>query len=45
MLKAARYYKKLGFSVIPIAPGKKAPPIIEWEEYQHKLPTDEEITK
>jgi len=45
MLKAARYYKKLGFSIIPISPGKKSPPLIDWEEYQHKHPTDEEITK
>ena len=44
MIKAARYYKKLGFSVVPVAPGKKFPPLVEWEEFQHRQATDEEIT-
>lgn len=46
MLKAALYYKnKFGFSVIPIAPGKKSPPLVEWEEFQNRKATDEEITE
>jgi len=45
MLQAALYYKnKLGYSVIPIAPGKKFPPLVEWEEFQNRKATDEEIT-
>jgi len=46
LLRSALYYKnKLGFSVIPVAPGKKSPPLVDWEKYQHELPTDEEIKK
>lgn len=43
-LKAALYYKQnLGYSVIPVGLLKK--PLIEWKEFQNRLPTDEEIVK
>ena len=44
LLKTALYYKKnLGYSVIPVGWTKK--PLIEWKEFQKRLPTDEEIIK
>lgn len=43
-LKAALYYKNnLKFSVIPVGLTKK--PLIEWKEFQSRLPTDEEIIR
>lgn len=43
MKEAALSYLKQGRSVIPVAPGKKHPPLVKWEEYQKKLPTEEDI--
>lgn len=36
-------YLKLGFSVIPV--GQKKKPLVKWEEYQQRRPTEEEINK
>ena len=35
------YLNKWGFSVIPLLPNKK--PLIKWEEYQQRKPTEKEI--
>ena len=40
---ALKYLKTYHFSVIPCGKNKKA--LIPWEEYQKRLPTEEEITK
>jgi len=40
-LKAALYYQKQGFSVIPVNADKK--PIIKWEEFQKRIASPEEI--
>jgi hypothetical protein len=32
-------YLRLGFSVIPIRYLEKAPPLVRWEEFQHRQPT------
>ncbi|MCB1116040.1 MAG: bifunctional DNA primase/polymerase, partial [Chlamydiia bacterium] len=43
-LEAARSYVARGFSVIPIrANGKR--PAEDWEQYQHTLPTGEQLTE
>ncbi len=42
LLEAALNYLSLGFSVIPVA-GKKS--VVEWAEYQRKLPSMEEVKK
>lgn len=42
-IKLTTYYLSLGFSVIPVGQDKK--PLIKWEEYQRRKPTDEEIKK
>jgi len=39
---ALTYLKKYHFSVIPIPKGKKYP-VIKWEEYQKRLPTEQEV--
>jgi hypothetical protein len=41
LLEQALDYLHRGYSIIPLS-GKKA--IIKWEEYQHRLPTEPEIT-
>ncbi len=41
-LAAARYLVSEGFSVLPIKPGAKAPPVA-WAEYQQRYPTDAEL--
>ena len=42
VLKAALFYRGLGWSVIPCeARGKK--PLVKWEPYQHEAATEEEI--
>lgn len=43
LLAAALEYEAMGFSVIPIKPGEKAPPLVSWEQYQNIKPTAEEI--
>lgn len=40
-LRAALYYRKMGFSVIPVKRNKR--PCIEWKVYQTKHPTEQEI--
>lgn len=40
---AALAYLKQGRSVVPVAPGKKYPPLLKWEPYQSKLPTEAEV--
>jgi len=43
--EAAKFYvKEYGLSVIPLA-FKDKRPIVEWKEYQERLPSDEELTK
>jgi hypothetical protein len=42
MLKAALRYRALGWSVIPINPRSKKP-LIEWDEFQQRLPSQDEI--
>ena len=41
--QALEYVNKWGFSVIPLLPNKK--PLIRWEEYQSRYPTEEEIIR
>lgn len=41
-LKVFSYYRKLGWSVIPIGGDKK--PLVKWTEFQSRLPSDDEIT-
>lgn len=41
---AARYYRVRGWSVIPIGAGSKRP-LVRWEEYEYRLPTEEEILR
>jgi hypothetical protein len=41
MLEAALRYLGYGWAVIPCGKDKKS--IIKWEEYQHRLPTEEEV--
>jgi hypothetical protein len=40
--EAALSYQRRGWSVMPIAPATKKP-IIKWEEFQRRLPTEQEI--
>ena len=44
ILDAALEYLEMGFSVIPVQRANKKP-YIQWEEYQHRLPTPEEVQK
>ncbi len=43
LLEAALQYAEIGFSVIPIKPKDKAPPLIDWIEYQEKKASKDEI--
>jgi len=45
MIKAALYYQKMGFSVVPIVPQKKAPCLVKWKDYQSQMATIEQITE
>ncbi|HWO07793.1 MAG TPA: bifunctional DNA primase/polymerase [Candidatus Paceibacterota bacterium] len=36
-------YRELGFSVFPITPGAKNPPLVKWKEYQNRHATPEQI--
>lgn len=45
MKAAALAYLAQGRSVVPVTPGKKHPPLLRWEEYQHRLPTEAEVTE
>lgn len=42
-IKHTTYYLSLGFSVIPVGQDKK--PLIKWEEFQKRKPTEDEIKK
>jgi hypothetical protein len=45
-LAAARRYRSLGLSVIPIRPdGRKAPALDSWKEFQRRLPTERELVE
>jgi len=39
---AARIYLARGWAVVPIEPGGKRP-LVRWEEFQHRLPTKQEV--
>lgn len=43
ILAEALRLQGLGFSVIPIVPGAKAPPIVRFQKYRERLPTVDEI--
>ncbi len=43
-MDAALAYRQRGWSVFPIHPRTKKP-IVRWSEYQHRLPTEQEIKK
>lgn len=42
-IKHTTYYLSLGFSVIPVGQDKK--PLIKWEQFQKRKPTEEEIKR
>lgn len=42
-LEHALYYESLGFSVVPVRAGDKAPTMIKWEPYQKQKATPEQI--
>lgn len=44
ILEAARKYLAKGYSVIPIKKGEKYP-LIKWDEYQDRLPTESDVCK
>ena len=39
---ALKYINELEWSVVPIIPGQKNPPV-KWKEFQKRLPTEEEV--
>ena len=41
VLSAAKAYRQLGFSVIPVLDTKK--PKVDWKEYQDRIATEEEL--
>lgn len=43
-LRAAKRYLSLGWSVIPLKPNSKEP-LIPWQEFQKRLPTEQELMK
>jgi hypothetical protein len=43
LLDHALEYEKLGFSVVPVKPGNKAPTLVKWEPYQKERATPEQI--
>lgn len=43
LLQAARHYKSLGFSVVPVNFNKKS--LISWEPYQYEIITDDVLTE
>lgn len=43
MLNFALKYRRLGLSVIPLAPGSKVPLIPSWKPFQERLASEEEI--
>jgi hypothetical protein len=42
IMKAAANYVEMGWSVIPLRPGSKIP-LIDWKDFQHRLPSLEEL--
>jgi len=45
MKDAALAYLAQGRSVVPVTPGKKHPPLLRWEEFQKRLPTEAEVVE
>lgn len=45
MLEKAIAYHRLGLGVIPIKAKSKNPPLVQWEQFQRRRPTEDEITK
>lgn len=43
ILKAALAYAEMGFSPIPLKPRSKVPDLRRWQQYQNRLPTEEEL--
>lgn len=39
----ARAYLAAGWSVVPVTPGQKHPPLLKWQEFENRRPTPEEI--
>lgn len=44
MMGFAEKYRVMGYHVIPLPEGKKAPPPLGWDEYGRRAPTQEEVT-
>ena len=42
--EAALFYRRRGWSVFPISPVSKKP-LVDWYEYQNRLPTEQEIAE
>lgn len=45
MLECALRYLKAGYSVVPCLNNKKSPSLPSWEEFQKRLPTEEEVIR
>ncbi len=43
MIEHALKYQEMGFSVIPVTPKNKKPPLVEWKPYQTEKATREQI--
>src|SRR6266540_1616761 len=43
LAQAIQYVEKYRFSVIPVHAGDKRPAVVEWETFQHRRPTLEEL--
>ena len=44
-LDFVRAYRQRGWSTLPLLPKDKRPALSSWTEFQHRLPTDEEIAE
>jgi len=45
LLEYVEFYRKLGFSIIPLNFKEKTPALASWKEYQARKPTDQEISE
>lgn len=45
MLKAALFYVRQGWSVIPLTPGDKRPLLPSWQEFQSRRATEKEVSE